>query len=1133
MPKTFLTFFVFSLLAAGQSITGSIQGVVEDPSGARVPGAKVTAESRERGSKRIVTSDGGGRYALPNLPSGEYDLQVERDGFTTHSQRLRLSVNETVEANVKLVLGGQQADFAIVDQAPPVLETGGLVDQRRVRDLPLNGRNFSQLINLQPGVAVISSHGLLGGGPDSASIQGSGMFVNGARGSNNSFLFDGGDANDPIVPGGTGASSTASFFGGAPGINAISVDAIQEFRVITTGAQAEFGRSSGAVINVITKSGTNELHGSLLHFLRNRALNGRNTFEAAKPGFTQNNFGGTVGGPVRKNRTFYFASYEGFRQRQAVTVPNVIPSPNTIAAVKQQNALLGAIFEGYYATPVLRGAAFPNERTVDQIIAAQQPVVATVQLPRGNGLDQDAWLGKIDQKTWGNGWLSGRYQWFDGEGLNGSVSGTGVPGSNVGYTNRAQNIVLNHTQILSANRLNEFRAVFQRNTPRAAMEATPEAVLAAGRLRTAGDFAGQPYGSPETTNGLPFITPGYGITPIGHDASAPNRRAANTYQVADTVTEVRGAHTFKAGVELRRIQENSVLSFRLRPEVVFASGGANTILQPGAPVNQLDQNVYLMPPTALRGFRLTEWAAFVQDNWRVSRRLTIDAGLRYEYFGRPYEVNGYLSNGFLEPTAGVALVAAPLLTNGIAGLRDIRLRKVGPGTAFSFYQADRNNFAPRLGIAYRAGRGFTLRTSYGIYYDRMFNNVFGNARVSPPFTIGAQLSSQPFGAVPSVDPFTTNIQVAPVTIQPNLRSPYTQRFNATLEREIGTATIVEAGYVGARALKLVRTLRLNQGAGFAGEFRPANIDVAPRERTLDNFRPNVIGNMSTRDSSGASTYHSLQVSLRRRMARDLSVWANYTYGRSTDIASGEILTDLVVTSITNLLPVRTASGTIPLPSLATVNQARQMRGEPAFANVTDAARWFNQTMTGPQQWRADVGNSAFDVRHIFVANAVYAVPWAAKRWYGGWQLAAILRWQSGVPFPLLTGVDVNGDGNLPDRAALLRGSLDELIAHDGRRFLASDIATRVGISPTPENVSSYTKRGALHGPGLKLLDFSIHKNFAITERWRVQYRAEFFNLPNATNYGLPVNTLTSPLVGQILSTSTPPRQIQMGLRLEF
>lgn len=1150
--KSIVLFIFGGALCLGQSVTASVQGQVSDPSGARIAAAKVSITNTNTRASRQTLTDDAGLYVIPSLAVGSYELRVERDGFKTSSTKsFELTVNQNSRLDIQLELGSVN-DRIVVESTPELLETqnatvSGLVDKRRVVELPLNGRNFSQLVNLQPGVAVVSGQGLNGGGSDSGGIQGSGAFVNGARGSNNNFLFDGGDANDPVVPTGTGASSTSAFTGGAGGINAISVDAIQEFRVITSGASAEFGRSSGAVINVITKSGTNQLHGSAFHYLRNRALNARNTYETAKPPFVQNNFGGTLGGPLRKDKTFIFGSYEGFRQRQSVNVPNVIPSPNTIEAVRQQNPLLGSLLAGYFAAPQLAGAQFA-ERTPAQIIASQQPVLATVQLPRGNGLDQNALLFKVDQSTWKNGRFSGRYQIFDGDGLPGTVAGSGLPGSNVGYSNRSQNLVLSHTQPIGSRSLNDFRAVFQRNSPRTTFEATSQAALDAGRLRSVGPFAGQPYGDPETPNGIPTIGLGFGIVQVGYDTTAPNRRAVNTFQVSDTFTQTWGAHTLKYGFEVRRIQENSVFSFRLRPEVSFVNVGANTILSPGAPVQSLDQNVFISPSTSLRGYRLTEWAGFVQDNYRVNSRLTLDFGLRYEYFGRPNEVNGILNNGFLAPNGNVQ-AEADILSNGPQGLKDFRLITVGPGRQYSLFRADRNNFAPRFGLAYRPGFGLVLRASYGIYYDRLFNNVFGNARNSPPYTVGAQISGQPFGAVPAVDPFTTNLQVAPVTINPNIRSPYTQRFNFSVQREILKDTIVDFAYVGSRALNLVRTLRPNQGASFAGDFRPANIDNAPFNRTVDDFRPNVLGNISTRDGSGHSTYHSFQASLQRRFSKGLSVQVSYTLGSSKDLASGEIVNDVVVTTISNTTPVRTANGLVATPSLATVNQARALRNEAPFTNVADAARFFNANYTGPNQWRADIGNSLFDVRHIFVSNASYELPWAKTKWYGGWQVNAIFRAQTGIPFSILSGADVNGDGNATDRAALLSGSLDSIVSGAGGRqfFLPSTLTSGaavpssrsftdgavVGVSRTPENVFSYLERGALHGRALRLLDFSTMKYFRVKENVRVQFRAEFFNLPNTTNYGLPVNNITSPLFGQILATSTPPRQIQFALRLEF
>ena len=468
-------------------------------------------------------------------------------------------------------------------------------------------------------------------------------------------------------------------------------------------------------------------------------------------------------------------------------------------------------------------------------------------------------------------------------------------------------------------------------------------------------------------------------------------------------------------------------------------------------------------------------------------------------------------------------------------MNQLRLFKVGPGTKYGLYNADRNNFAPRVGMAYALG-AYALRLGYGIFYDRLFNNVFGNARVSPPFTLPVFITGENFGAAPPADPFTTTLGISPVTINPTFRNAYTQRFNATVQRQIGGNTVVEAGYVGARALRLVRTLRLNQGAAFPLAFRPANVDVPERPRTVDDFRPINLANMSTRDSSGASTYHSLQASLLRRFASRYSVQASYTLGSSTDIASGEILTDLVVTSITNTIPLRTSDGLVPVPSLDLIRQLA-----PSISSVTDAARYHNQRFLGPQQWRAEIGNSAFDVRQTLVANGSVDLPW-------GVQANAIYRWQSGVPFVISTGLDANGDGNAPDRAAVISGDLASFITPAARQFFAPSVLGRgrnnqlvrtsahgtvIGVSERPEDVSSYMKRGALHGPSLSLLDLSVQKTLRWTERFRMQLRAECFNLPNKTNYGLPVATLTSPQFGQLTFTSTPPRQIQFGLRLEF
>ncbi|MBI3679541.1 MAG: carboxypeptidase regulatory-like domain-containing protein, partial [Acidobacteria bacterium] len=708
------------LRAPAQETTGTITGTVRDPSSAIVPGAEVTIRNSGTGAQRRVRTGPEGQYVATSLPVGTYEVEVTHQGFKKAvAQSIQLSVDNRLVVDIALQVGAV-TELTTVETRISQLETetatvSGLVDSKRVVDLPLNGRNFAQLINLQAGVSTNNN-----------SNQGSGQFVNGSRGAYNNFLLDGGDLNDPVVPNGSAAGVTGAFTGSAPGINAVSVDAVEEFRVITSGAIAEFGRNSGGQINVITKSGTNQLHGSLFHFLRNRELDARSFFDlnpafqrdgkAIAPPFTQNNFGGTLGGPIRKDKLFYFASYEGFRQRQGVSVVNNIPSPNTIAAIKRQSPALGQIFESVFSGPF--SLAVPNDRTVEQIIAANTPVLGAKSLVRSNSFDQDALMGKIDYHASANSRLSGRYAYFNNDAGPGTVAGSGLPATGVGFSNKVHNLVLAHTLTLSSTRLNELRAAFQRNGVDNSFDPAPQPLLDSGKLRT-GPLAGQAYGDPFTPNGIPTVNAGFGLPELGYTVTSPNVRFSNTYHVSDSFAWIRGRMTMKFGAEIRRIQDNSTFSFLVRPNPQYASGGANTILQPGAPINFFTQNLFLTPATSLRGFRITEWAPFAQTTIRVTRNLTIEAGLRYEYLGRASEVNGFLSNAFLAP-GGKPALGASVISNGIAALNQIRLITVGRGRDQGLFQADKNNWASRAGAAWSMGLT-TLRASYGIFYDRIFD----------------------------------------------------------------------------------------------------------------------------------------------------------------------------------------------------------------------------------------------------------------------------------------------------------------------------------------------------------------------------------------------------------------------------
>ncbi len=1147
----------FHLALHAQETTGSIEGTVRDSSGGLVVGAAVSVKS-ESGTVRLLHTDSAGRYRATTLAVGVYEVTTQEAGFKrTTTGGVKLSVDDHLRLDVVLNVG-DVAQTAVVTAEVPLLESdngvlSGLVDSRKVTDLPLNGRNFAQLINLQAGVSTNVNGN-----------QGSGQSVNGARGTGNNFLLDGGDLNDPVVPSASAAGSTGGFTGTAPGINAVSVDAIQEFRVITSNADAEFGRNSGAQVNIITKSGTNQVHGAIFEFARNRAFQARSYFDRnpafqrdghfIAPPFVQNNFGGVLGGPVQHDKTFFLFSYEGFRQRQGVSVVNNLPSPNTIAAVAQQNAalgqVLGAVFTGRYAAPT------GKEDSVANIIKTQTPVVTPTSLNRANSFDEDAYLGKIDRNLPRNARLSVRYAYFHNNAGPGTVSGSGLPGTGVGFMNTVHNGIIDLTQPFGGSLLNDFRAVFERNSISNLFDPAPDGILQSGTARS-GAFAGQPYGDPLTPNGIPTLDLGYGLPELGYTTTAPNTRASNTFQFNDTFTMIKGRSTLKMGGELRRIQDNSVFGFLERPNWQWNSSGANTILQPGAPASVFTQNLFLTPPTSERGFRIWEGAPFVQETLKVTAKLTINAGLRYEYLGRLTEVNGFLSNAFLSP-GGNPSANTSLLANGPAGLNQVRLITVGSGRPLALFPAALNNYSPRLGFAYSANPTTTVRGSYGIFYDRIFDNVVGNARNSPPFVVPVTTGSIPYGfSVATADPAATTLPIGPTTVNPNLSFPKTQRYNLSVQQQFGRSNLLELAYVGAAANHLVRTLNENFGSSFPNAYRPANINVPVGiANSSSNFRPQVFGTFSTRDSSSTSNYNSLQASLRRNFAAGLAFQVSYTWSHSLDTGSGEILTGIPTGSVTNLLPARNLNGTVAYPTLVNINALRASQGLSAFTTDAQAASYYAATYLGGAQLGADYGNSDFDLRHALVINFNYDLPFGAgkliggtshgliDKLIGGWQANSILRFQTGAPYSLLAGTDVNGDGVSNDRASLRAGTLASLRnplfrSNGSLTYLTNpkvDGVSTLGLSATPDVAGSQLQRNLLSGPGVDSIDFSLFKNTAFStrhERINTQFRAEAFNVFNHTNFSNPTSTISAATFGQIAATTTPGRILQFGLKILF
>jgi hypothetical protein len=1101
------------IFAQGEA-TATIRGTVKDSVGAVIPDATVTLRHLDTELTRTTTTDANGDYVFQRVDVGRYELNFEQAGFWKLVRTgITLRVNDVALIDVTMEVG-EITEAVVVEADAPVVESGkmdlgGVVDSRRVVDLPLNGRAFNQLIFLQPGV--------LSGNPG-GSGQGSGQFVNGARATVNNFLVDGGSQNDPQVPFG----QAGSFFGP----DGISVDAIQEFRVITSNADAEFGRSSGAQVNIITKSGTNEFHGSAFAFHRNDDLDARNFFDPEKTGeFKQNNFGFGIGGPIyfpnRREGHYFFGNYEGFRQRRANNITVGVPNADLIRLIPGD---LGRLFRATFVetgivpstgNPAQTFSFQPLSDTDRQRLEAQgraiagNPGVASLILPFPDNQDQDQFLVRTDHQLRPDNKLSVRYNFSEGDTPGGALGGD-VPGFRFGFFGRQQAVTITDDHIFNPNLVNTFRFNYNRNRLDFPLESTPAPLRALG------------FGEGDATTGPPtLVSIATGIDDFGQPNNMPQIRVSNEFQWSDTLSYTRGRHVMKGGGDIRRIQSNDEFSALLRPQVVFSGfTGPNGILGPGGADQEpvaLQARQFLFggfdvgPRSGLRGFRLTEYGFFFKDDWKVRPNLTINLGVRYEQIRPLNEANEVLSNLFAV-AGGQPIDDAPV---GIDNVLSGRVGAFAVGNGVSFTKTDTNNFAPRLGISYDPfGDGkMVFRASYGLFYDRTFGNVVGNVRFAPPFVADALLVNTPFrlGLAPTLaDALTPGI----TAINPDASTPYTQRWNVTVERELfDQNTVVRASYVGSKGTNLIRTILPNLGA--------SGIPVASRPNP--NFTT-----ITLRDTSGQSIYHAFELEVLRRMSKGLTFQAAYTVSKSIDDVSGEI-----AAGIDSAVPQA------PITNLGAPNAIGPF---------------------GPGQIFADRGLSVFDARQRLVINYIYELPFGPGRTFlssvggvpgkllEGWSITGITVLQSGSPLTPTTGVDNNRDGTINDRAAAL---------DDPRRALAanSSVATDPSINngaPTfflpnrgggvlgdpadPIDITQRLTRGAFHGPGLSNFDFALRKQTflnSVKEGMNVEFRAEFFNIFNHTNFGAPVINIRSPFFGQILSTRAPSREIQFGLKVNF
>ncbi|HKG79616.1 MAG TPA: TonB-dependent receptor, partial [Pyrinomonadaceae bacterium] len=834
-------FLLLPIVVAAQTHRGSLRGTVYDPNHAAIPGAKISVTSDATGDVRTTTTDDKGQYGVSSLPSGAYRVEVEMPSFRRHEERIDILVNQDQRLDITLGVSGPETIIDSTGEAQLKKDSsslGTVIENRQVTGLPLDGRNFYELSQLVPG-AVPPAPGSAG------SVRGDFAFsVNGAREDANNFLLDGVYNVDPKL----------NTFGVRP-----SVDAIREFEMLTSTYDASFGRNPGAQVNVILKSGSNDFHGSLFEFHRNAALDARNFFAPAsesKPKYLRNQFGGAVGGPIKHDRTFFFADYEGTRSREGITRITNVPTAQERAGNFSQslfgvpaNPFTGQPFENgiipdFFINPVGRAIAalypLPN-RNVPLQNFVSSPVLRD---------DNDSFDARVDHNFSDRANLTFRYSFGD-RNLFEPFTGPSfslLPGFGDAVKRRSQNGMVALTMVLTPNLVNESRVAFSR----VAASVTQEA-------NTLNSDVGLPTISPRARDlGLSFITI-TGFSPLGDEGNNPQNSVTNVYQFLNNASYVSGDHLIKFGVDLRFSQQNAFRDVESRGRLQFSPFGQIT----GNALGDLLLGFPFLTSVARvdnpQQIRTESYNFFINDSYRVTPRLTLIGGLRYEYNSPPVDADDR-ANIYDVTTRSLVQVG----TNGI------------PRSGF---EADKNNFAPRVGFAWSANEKTVLRGGYGIYYDQSplapaealyFNSPFfdNNIFFSLP---GLPLTlNDPF---PSFFPFP--LPDSALSIQRDLRTGYMQHWNFTVERQVGSDSVIELAYVGSKGTKLLTARDINQPQP---GVLPPGLPFVPRP--APGF-----DDIDLLESRANSNYNALQARFQQRLARGFSALVSYTWSKSIDDAS--------------------------------------------------------------------------------------------------------------------------------------------------------------------------------------------------------------------------------------------------------
>jgi hypothetical protein len=1080
--------FIAVLLAAcmtalAQEPTGAITGSVMDPSGATVPRATVTAKDQRTGRTYTVHTGESGTFTFPTLAAGEYSLKIEAEGFAPYElSRVNVEIDRTVRIPAELVISGRQTvDVSAVAETVETASTslGETVSQQQIVDLPLNGRNFTQLGLLQAGVVPLTN-GLAAAGGSLKSSQA--FAVNGQRPESNNYVLDGA-RNVNRMDGGFAIRTP--------------IDAIQEFRILTHTAPPEYGSNSGATVSVITRSGGNAPHGSVYYFGRNDAVDARNFFSEDVEPLKQHQYGATFGGPLRRNRLFFFGFWEGFRNRQGITKSATVPTPqerqgdfsglqDPSTGNRLINFATGQPVPGNQIPPALFNPASQNVLGYYPLGNVSPSLFRTTEVLH-NDSDQGGF--KLDAVATERDQLALRYAIVSGSTLNPlSIRGADVPGFPTGDELRAHSATLSHTHLFGPATLNTLRFAFMRyeflfdkrfnrESPRSLgfnYDSTFEAAL------------GPPY----------FIVNGYAS--VGNPITGPRDSVQNDYEVYESLSMVRGNHSIKVGADFRRIQINMSQGIAANGFFVFAP----------FPTNNAFANFLIGAPVVFfqaggdfhRGLRTFDVSGYVQDQWRVTPKLTLTYGVRYEINSPFAEIRDRLNQFAPGEQSRVHPEAPP----GILFPGD-------PGVAKRIVDIYYKGVMPRIGLAYDPGGSgrMSIRASYGIFYDPFSNgsSMPMQAAVSAlPWLQAVQLGGPALNYTDpwrgTAGPFRPDFFPQPTTMlteDASSRPPYAQNWNFSIQRSLPSEMLFEVRYVGTKGTRLPRFIEANPSVYRPGDS-PDTIDARRIYANCNAAGQCSFASVGLLTYASNSTYHALQTTLSRRFSRGLAFSTSYWFSKTLDYVSS-----------------MNVAGSAP----------RLVSGE-------------NDIAQNPFDLRAEHGPSLFDARHRWTANATWELPspreGLTRALFGGWQLNGIATVSSGTPFTVYDSRNVAQQGSHPEISGFA-GSRPDLISdpNQGPRTVeqwVSPGAFRRLDAITEAGRFGNAGRNIVRGPGQSTVDLSTFKTWRTGEAVQWQFRVECFNVLNHANFGVPVNDLVSPNFGRIVEAG-PPRVFQAGLKLLF